>query len=268
VKKTYTKRRGYHHWLCLVCGQREGERIPDQADDRYQHNPANPWLGVCGGCNGGSPSARISLGNSSLRPQPSLTEETQIPTFGGIWGEFWQVAKRFERKAIAQDREDLRHSIILELAIAQQRNGDKPLSDPTLYRIASYVVADYWRILNQTPVKVCVLSGIAKKADYGKCTYQHKPNSCAKCSYRALRPIESLNTEVEDTEGGSTELIDTIADDSAIDLEAWVDARTWLLGCPKRLIQVAHKRAMGKPLEGKEQDYLDHWRKKSQKRLF
>jgi len=198
-------------------------------------------------------------------------QETTPPDYGGLageWERYYRVAEVFERKAIDQDRGDLRHNILLELATAQRRNGDKPLSDPTLYRIGRYVVADYWRNLNKTPLKVCILTGIAQKQDYGKCNYQHKPSSCAKCGFRASRPIESLNTEVEDGEGGMVELIDTIADDSAIDLEAWVDARTWLLGCPKRLVAIAHKRKDGWELTEGEQSYFLRWRRKEQKRLF
>jgi len=116
VKLTYQKQKGYHHWLCLVCGDRERERIPDQADDRYAHNPGNAWLGVCGGCNGGSPSAGIRLGNSSLPPPPDLLIETPSPAFDGVWGEFWGIARRFERKARAGDWQDLRHDIIVRLA--------------------------------------------------------------------------------------------------------------------------------------------------------
>ncbi len=99
--------------------------------------------------------------------------------------------------------------------------------------------------------------------------YPHKPKkTCSTCGFRAFRPIESLNTEIDDGEGGMIELIDTIADDKAIDLEAWVDARTWLLGCPKRLIQIAHKRAMGRALTKYEQLYLCRFWKRQQKRLF
>jgi len=234
VKKTYTKRRGYHHWLCVACGQREGERIPDQADDRYQHNPANPWLGVCGGCNGGSPSARIRLGNSSLRPQPSLTEETQTLAFEGEWGEYWGIAKHFEHKAPWQDREDLRHNIIIrlvEVATVKQASGEA-FSELGKLRTASFTVLAYWRD--------------------------------AKRNGRVI----SLNTQVEDWELNPTELIDTIADDSAIDLDAWVDARTWLLGCPKRLVEIAHKRVSGVNLTPADSRYLYKFRLKEQKRLL
>ena len=66
MQPIYTEQRGYHHWVCQLCGESHKELIPDQADDRYQNNPANPWLAVCGSCDGGSPTAAIMLGNSSI----------------------------------------------------------------------------------------------------------------------------------------------------------------------------------------------------------
>jgi hypothetical protein len=63
------------------------------------------------------------------------------------------------------------------------------------------------------------------------------------------------------------ELIETIADDRAIDLDAWLDARTWLLGCPRRLVQIANKIRLEQALTNKEHQYLWYWRKKEQKSL-
>ncbi len=40
----------------------------------------------------------------------------------------------------------------------------------------------------------------------------------------------SLNTIIEGGDGNTTELIDTTADDKAIDLSDWLDARTFLEG--------------------------------------
>ena len=37
----------------------------------------------------------------------------------------------------------------------------------------------------------------------------------------------SLDSEIENEDGDTTELIETIADDRAINLEAYLDARTW-----------------------------------------
>ena len=149
------------------------------------------------------------------------------------WGKYITVADRYQRKAKAQDREDLNHDIVIALAEAQQgkdNNGGGQLSDLAMLRIASYECQKYWR--------------------------QQK---------RELT-ILSLNTGIDDGNGSSTELIETIADDKAIDLDAWLEASTWLLGCPKRLIEVAHKRIKGIDLNDKEQNYLYHWRNREAKK--
>jgi len=184
------------------------------------------------------------------------------------WGKYTEVADRFQHKAKAQDREDLRHDIILRLAEVARNNGHKPLTEPTMYRVASFVVLEYWRELNRPSIKVCVLSGVATKPNYIKCSYRQKPDRCAKCTYLAVRPIESLNQELEDGEGNTEELIDTLADDDAIDLDAWVDHKRFLLGCPKRLVEIAHKRVNGITLDGKDKEYLRYYRLKAQKRLL
>jgi hypothetical protein len=41
----------------------------------------------------------------------------------GEWLVWYQVAHRFERKVPSPDRADIRHSIILELAMARRRDG-------------------------------------------------------------------------------------------------------------------------------------------------
>ena len=113
----------------------------------------------------------------------------------------------------------------MRLAEIALRNGHKPFTEGAMVRVASFVVMEYWHTEQRN----------------GK--------------------MISLNTEIEDWEGDSIELIDTIADDSTIDVEAWVDARTWLMGCPKRLIQIAHKRASGIALNGNDQRYLNRYQK-------
>jgi hypothetical protein len=69
-------------------------------------------------------------------------------------------------------------------------------------------------------------------------------------------------------DGDATELMEMIADDKAIDLDAWLDARTFLLGFPQRLIQIAYKRLNGLALDSKEKMYLQRFRQREQKRLF
>lgn len=144
----------------------------------------------------------------------------------GDWLLYYTVAKRFERRIPAQDRADVRHNILLELADAQNRKGGQPLSEAMMYRIASFEVADYWR----------------KK--------------------KRLPDIISLDAEGPDNDTG---LASVLPDDSALDLDAWVDARTFLLSCPKRLIKIAFKKVNGLALENAERKYLCKWRQREQK---
>jgi len=151
------------------------------------------------------------------------------------WDKYTKVANRFQYKAIPQDREDLKQNIILSLAnaqLAKDNDGGGQLSDIAMLRVASYERQKYWRAIK-----------------------------------RNARYI-SLNTVIEDGDGDSVELIDTVADDKAIDLEAWIDARTWLLGCPRRLVVIACKRLKGIPLTVADRKYLWKWRKKEQKTLI
>ncbi len=61
------------------------------------------------------------------------------------YGKYITVADRYQRKAKRQDREDSRQDIILRLAQVAKSNGHKPFTDRAMMRVASYVVADYWR---------------------------------------------------------------------------------------------------------------------------
>jgi len=145
------------------------------------------------------------------------------------YGKYITVANRYQRKAKYQDREDLNHTIILSLAqaqLAKDNNGGGQLSDVAMLRVASYECQKYWRAIKRQFT------------------------------------ILSLNTELNNGDG--IELIDTVADDKAINLDAWIDARTWLLGCPRRLVLIASKRVNGIALEAKDRDYLRRFRQREQ----
>jgi hypothetical protein len=151
------------------------------------------------------------------------------------WSKYIAVADRFQYKAKAQDTEDLNHTIILSLAQAQtakDNNGGGQLSDVAMLRVASYECQKYWR------------------------------------QQKRLLTVLSLNTDIYDVDGNTTELIDTLSDDKAIDLDAWLDARAFLLGCPMRLIVIAGKRLKGTPLTNKEHQYLWRFRQSEQKELL
>ena len=76
-----------------------------------------------------------------------------------------------------------------------------------------------------------------------------------------------MNQPITDEEGNLTELADLIADDKALDLPEWVDARTFLIGAPMRLKAIAQKRVKGEKLTDGEKMYLSRLRKKHQKML-
>ena len=180
------------------------------------------------------------------------------------WDTYIEVARRFEHKAHFQDRDDLRDSIILALAQQVERNrhnGDKPLTEFGMLRIASHKVADYYRDLRlPTGYRPC---GRCPKAQCSKCAKYELYDQCRKGV-----EVVSLNSQIEDGEGNSIELIDTIADDSAVDVDAWLDAKTWLLGCPRQLVEIAYKMVNGEALTNEERQYLWYWRRKEQKRLL
>ena len=150
------------------------------------------------------------------------------------YGKYITVANRYQHKAKAEDREDLNHDIILALAEAQRaknNNGGGNLSDIAMLRIAAYQCQKYWR------------------------------------QVRRQSNIGSLNIELDNGDGDTTELIETIADDKAIDLDAWMDASVWLLGCPARLIEIASKITSKEKLTPTDSQYLWRYRKREQKSL-
>jgi hypothetical protein len=137
-----------------------------------------------------------------------------------------EIADKFQHKARYEDREDLRQDMILRLAEVASNNGHKPFTEGAMCRVASYVVMEYWH------------------------------------SQKRLLTTTSLNEEIDDGDGNTIELWETLADDKAIDLDRWLDAKTWLLGCPARLVSIAYKKVNGKPLNHKEQVYLNRYRQK------
>jgi hypothetical protein len=146
------------------------------------------------------------------------------------WQKYIEIADKFQHKAKAADRQDLRQDIILRLAEVASNNGHKPFNEGAMVRVASYTVMAYWRDRMRKPT------------------------------------ILSLNGELTDGDGDTAELWQTLADDKAIDLEAWLDAKRWLLGCPKRLVSVAVKLYNGKRLDFKDYHYVERYRQKELKK--
>ena len=179
------------------------------------------------------------------------------------WQQYIEIADKFQHKARYDDREDLRQEIIVRLAEADRNNGHKPDNLSWAYRIASLTVAQYWcdifNRLNGIDCRYC--SNPQRKA----CKANILLNGARNCP-RAIE-VESLNKPIVLPDGNLSELGNVLADDKAIDLDAWLDAKRWLLGCPRRLIQIGLKLYSGETLQGKDYDYLERWRKKEAKKI-
>lgn len=168
------------------------------------------------------------LSSKELYQETNEIAEASYKHLEGDWLFYYNVAKKYEAKTKAIDRQDVRHDIMIELAKAQKRDG-KELPELRAYRIASLVVALYWR--------------------------------------KALKHPSMLSLEAENDDGNA--LLETVADDSAIDIEAWLDASIWLLGCPKKLIRIARKKLERQTLNEAERKYLYRYRKQyEQKNLL
>jgi hypothetical protein len=191
--------------------------------------------------------------------------EQSYSQLNGEWRDWLEVARKYERKVPSLDRYDIRHTILLELNKARQRDGE-PLPLLRAYRIASLTVALYWRELNKPLIRVCVISGLAKEPHNAECSYKDKPEDCRQCPFLAVSPIQSLDQPTADSDGNESQLLDTVANDNAIDLDQWLDAKQWLLGCHMRLIEIATKRMDGIPLNEKDRRYFNRQRQKELKR--
>jgi hypothetical protein len=180
----------------------------------------------------------------------------------GDYAIYYKVATKFVYKARFEDREDLLHIIMLNLAVAGKSNGHKPDNPSWMYRVASFSVAQYWRDYYRRTYGI----------DCGHCSNQQRKRCKADNLYgsqcpRAIR-IESLQKPIADGDGHLSELGELIADDRAIDLAEWTDINTFLLGYPQRLIDIAEKIRDGIPLNNKDKCYLQRFRQKEQNPLF
>jgi len=229
MKVTFTLNRGRHYAQCVRCGKLFTQPIFDQADSEYRHNPANPYYGLCADCDSHSGISNVRFGGSLPAYQVPEVDNTltDYKRLEGDWAVYYKVAYRYSKKVEYQDRQDLCHDIMLELAKAQARDG-KQLPELRAYRIASLMVALHWLKL------------------------KHKPT------------ILSLESEVIDDEGYIQQLKDFVADDRSPDLAELIDIKDCLLGCPMRLYEVVYKMDRKQPLTSNERNYLWHWRRRLQ----
>jgi len=171
---------------------------------------------------------------------------------------YYKMALLFAHKALIDDRQDLLHDIIEGLARVAEH---KTLSEAAMYRIAEHIKDHYWyrhyAYHNGLDCQHC------SKAQRAKCRANWAYCDC----HRAIT-LESINQPIIDSEGNMTELAELIADDKALDLEEWLDAKTFLIGAPIRLKQIARKLSKEQALTDAERQYLCYLRKKTQKLLL
>jgi len=219
------------------------------------------WCGQLAVCQSSTTQPRHIKSKARNRKRQAQSKGNGYDQLEGEWLTYYKVASRFSHKAKSQDREDLLHDIMIVLADVASNNGHKPFTEPAMYRVASITVADYWRA--QYKLTNGLDCGSCSKAQRRKCKEDWLYPECPK----AIK-LEYLSQPITDDEGNITELGELVADDKAIDLDQWLDNNTFLLGCPQRLIGIAHKIEDGQALDDRDRQYLSRYRRKAQKNLF
>ena len=218
--------------------------------------------GICRWC--GQPSSRQTTRTNALRGFKSSRSRRrkQAPQGSGYdhlegqWLTYYRVAVQFTGRALPADREDVLHDIIVTLADVERSTG-KPLTEPAMYRIASRTVADYWR--SHFKLTNGLGCGSCSQKQRAKCRAEWSYSQCPK----AIK-LESLNEPIVDADGNITDLGDLIADDKAVDLAEWLDAKSFLARCPHRLIAIVVKLRDGETLTNCEHQYLWRFRQRAQ----
>ncbi len=220
-----------------------------------------PWCGHLAICQSSQPKPRRIKSRSSRQKRQAPVIGNGYDQLQGEWLVYYKVALRFIGKVKPQDKEDILQTIIITLADVERNNGHKPFTEALMFRIASRTVADYWfshySYNNGLDCKHC------SKAQRYKCKEDNLYTKCPK----AIK-LERLNQPITDSEGNITELGELIADDKALDLDAWADARTFLLGFPQKLLAIAQKLEHGDKLTPTDSQYLWRFRKREQKALI
>ena len=215
------------------------------------------WCGQPSSCQTTRTNALRSLKSSRSHRRTQAVKSNGYDHLEGQWLTYYQVAVQFSHRALPADRDDLLHDIIVTFADVERNNGHKAFTEATMYRIASRTVADYWR--NQFKLTNGLGCGQCSQKQRSKCRAEWSYSNCPK----AIK-LESLNEPITDSDGNVTDLGDLIADDTAVDLAEWLDAKSFLARCPHRLIAIAVKQRDGETLTHGERDYLWRFRKRQQ----
>ena len=219
------------------------------------------WCNKPASCQSSTSKPRHFKSRSHGRKRQGEPNGNGYDQLDGEWLTYYKVASRFAHKAKSQDTEDLLHDIILTLAAAERNNGHKPFTEAAMYRIASRAKDQYWRTYYKA--NNGLTCGNCSQTQRRKCKESWLYSDCPK----AIK-LEYLSKPVIGEDGELTELGELIADDKAIDLDAWVSDSIWEIGYPKRLVAIAYNLKAGIPLTNADMIYLCRYRKQEQKRLF
>jgi len=222
------------------------------------------WCGKSSTCQTTRTQALRSI--KSSRKRRTRQAESNHNGYGrleGDWALYYKVTSYFVRHIRFDDREDWLHDTMLEMAKvkAKYELTGKPLTEAGLMRVASYQVTEYWERLRR--LTTWLDCGNCSKEQRRKCREEWLYSECPK-----FHQLVSLSAVVDNGEGEPSELVEFIADDKTIDLDAWLDAKRILRGLPRRLVQIGYKRYSGILLDGAERRYLERFRKNHQMTLF
>lgn len=252
---TGTETSGVCYWCGKLSHKASAERTRPRAEPQRRHKPQPEPRGIGEGYEG-LPIQEGWLANGEGFRWVSVN-----------WGTLFDIARRFAHKAKSFDKDDLLDDIIEGLARVAQRKAAKgeEFSEPAMVRTAEHIKDVYWyrhyAYNNGLDCRNCTTEQRAK------CRWNWAHSEWAYCDCHRAIQLESINQPITDADGNLTELGDLIADDKALDLEAWVDAKTFLIGAPIRLKAIARKRVKGETLNHAELCYLSRLRRKSQKAL-
>jgi len=139
----------------------------------------------------------LSKRKRSMRSRTRRKPDQTRPEYTGLtgaWASYYNVVRRYESHIPAQDRDDWRHDAMLELERAESRDG-KPLPILRAYRIASLMIALYFRNQNRYATRVCIVNGYPVEPHCRACASHTESKRCA---WLAVRPVERLDGEIID----------------------------------------------------------------------
>ena len=99
----------------------------------YERQGVCQWCGKLATCQTNQAKPRHIKSNGRRKQRQADHNGNGYDHLDGEWLTYYKVASKHANKAMAQDREDLLHTIILTLAVAERNNGHKPFTIGTMH---------------------------------------------------------------------------------------------------------------------------------------